>query len=160
MSTKKKAHLLGFMQNGFNSHATGMWRHPRDKVNWDYGHYDYWQHIARVLERGLFDAIFIADQLAPYSTYQGSSDASVKYAVQFPCNEPATIAPAIASVTDRLGIGVTLSTAFEHPYSMARRLSSLDYQSRGRIAWNIVSSFSHGEWNAYGVDGRERADRY
>jgi hypothetical protein len=48
---KKKAHLLGFMQNGFNSHATGMWRHPRDKVNWDYGHYDYWQHIARVLER-------------------------------------------------------------------------------------------------------------
>jgi FMN-dependent oxidoreductase (nitrilotriacetate monooxygenase family) len=159
-NNKKKAHLLGFMQNGFNSHATGMWRHPRDKVNWDYGHPEYWQHIARVLERGQFDAIFIADQLAPYATYEGSSDHSVKYAVQFPCNEPSTIVPVIATVTERLGIGITLSTAFEHPYSMARRLSSLDYQSRGRIAWNIVSSFSHGEWNAYGVDGRERADRY
>lgn len=157
---KKKAHLLGFMQNGFNSHATGMWRHPRDKVNWDYGHYDYWQHIARVLERGLFDAIFIADQLAPYSTYQGSSDASVKYAVQFPCNEPSTIVPAIATATERLGIGVTLSTAFEHPYSMCRRLSTLDYQSKGRIAWNIVNSFSHGEWSAYGVEHRDRGDRY
>ncbi|MGF6744131.1 FMN-dependent oxidoreductase (nitrilotriacetate monooxygenase family) [Paraburkholderia atlantica] len=160
MTRKKKAHLLGFMQNGFNSHSTGMWRHPRDKVNWDYGDYAYWQHIARVLERGLFDALFIADQLAPYSTFQGSSDASVKYAVQFPCNEPSTIVPAVATATSRLGIGVTLSTAFEHPYSMSRRLSSLDYQSGGRIAWNIVSSFSHGEWNAYGVDGRERSDRY
>lgn len=158
--TKKKAHLLGFMQNGFNSHATGMWRHPRDKVNWDFGKYDYWQHIAKVLERGLFDAFFIADQLAPYSTYKGSSDPSVKYAVQFPCNEPSTIVPAIASVTSKLGIGVTLSTAFEHPYSMARRLSSLDYQSGGRIAWNIVNSFSHGEWDAYGVTGRERGSRY
>jgi long-chain alkane monooxygenase len=159
-NNKKKAHLLGFMQNGFNSHATGMWRHPRDKVHWDYGHPEYWQHIGRVLERGLFDAIFIADQLAPYATYKATSDYSVKYAVQFPCNEPSTIVPVIATATERLGIGITLSTAFEHPYSMARRLSSLDYQSRGRIAWNIVSSFSHGEWNAYGVDGRERSDRY
>ena len=159
-TNKKKAHLLGFMQNGFNSHATGMWRHPRDKVNWDYGKPEYWQHIARVLERGLFDAIFIADQLAPYATFQGSSDHSVRYAVQFPCNEPSTIVPVIATATEKLGIGVTLSTAFEHPYSMCRRLSSLDYQSGGRIAWNIVSSFSHGEWNAYGVDGRERFDRY
>jgi len=85
------------MQNGFNSHATGMWRHPRDKVNWDYGHPEYWQHIAKVLERGLFDAIFIADQLAPYATYKSTSDYGVKYAVQFPCNEPSTIVPIIAT---------------------------------------------------------------
>ena len=148
------------MQNGFNSHATGMWRHPRDKVNWDYGHPEYWQHKAKVLERGLFDAIFIADQLAPYATYKSTSDYGVKYAVQFPCNEPSTIVPVIATATPKLGIGIALSTAFEHSYSMARRISSLDYQSRGRIAWNIVSSFSHGEWNAYGVDGRERSNRY
>ena len=80
--------------------------------------------------------------------------------MQFPCNEPSTIVPVIATATTKLGIGITLSTAFEHSYSMARRLFSLDYQSRGQIAWNIVSSFSHGEWNAYGVDRRERSDRY
>lgn len=156
----KKTHLLGFMQNGFNSHATGMWRHPLDKNQWDYGDYRYWQHIAKTLEKGLFDAFFIADQLAPYKTYRNNSDYSVHHAVQFPCNEPSTIAPAIALATKHLGIGLTLSTAFEHPYSMARRLSSLDHQSGGRIAWNIVNSFSHGEWDAYGVDDRARGDRY
>ena len=42
---KKKAHLLGFIQNGVNSHATGMWRHPKDKVGWHFASSEYWQHM-------------------------------------------------------------------------------------------------------------------
>ena len=53
---KKPAHLLGFIQHGVNSHATGMWRHPKDKINWDWSRPAYWQHMARTMERGLFDA--------------------------------------------------------------------------------------------------------
>lgn len=158
MSTK--FHLLGFIQNGVNSHATGMWRHPQDKVGWSFTDPAYWKHLARTMERGRFDGIFIADELAPYSTHQNSSDATVKYAVQSPTHEPSTIVPIITDATEHLGVGLTLSTAFEHPYSMARRLSSLDHLSDGRIAWNIVSSYSKSEWEAYGQEMSARADRY
>ena len=158
--TKKAAHLLGFVQHGVNSHATGMWRHPKDKINWDWTRPPYWQHMARTMERGLFDAMFIADELAPYNNYEGSSDATVKYAVQCPVHEPSTIVPIITTATTYLGVGVTLSTAFEHPYSMVRRLSSLDHLSGGRVAWNIVSSYSKSEWDAYGVEMTQRSGRY
>lgn len=158
--SKKKAHLLGFVQHGVNSHATGMWRHPKDKVNWDWTRPPYWEHLARTMERGFFDAMFIADELAPYNNYQQSSDATVKYAVQCPTHEPSTIVPIIANATKHLGVGVTLSTAFEHPYSMVRRLSSLDHLSSGRIAWNVVSSYSKSEWDAYGEEMTDRSRRY
>jgi alkanesulfonate monooxygenase SsuD/methylene tetrahydromethanopterin reductase-like flavin-dependent oxidoreductase (luciferase family) len=130
---KNAAHLLGFIQHGVNSHATGMWRHPKDKINWDWSRPAYWQHIARTMERGLFDAVFIADELAPYNNYEGSSDATVKYAVQCPVHEPSTIVPILTTATTHIGVGVTLSTAFEHPYSMVRRLSSLDHLRAGRL---------------------------
>jgi len=68
--------------------------------------------------------------------------------------------PIITTATKHLGVGVTLSTAFEHPYSMVRRLSSLDHLSYGRVAWNIVSSYSKSEWDAYGADMTMRYDRY
>jgi long-chain alkane monooxygenase len=157
---KKRAHLLGFVQHGVNSHATGMWRHPKDKINWDWSRPTYWQHLGRTMERGMFDAMFIADELAPYNNYEGSSDATVKYAVQCPVHEPSTVVPIIAAATTHLGVGVTLSTAFEHPYSMVRRLSSLDHLSAGRIAWNIVSSYSKSEWDAYGAEMTKRSGRY
>jgi FMN-dependent oxidoreductase (nitrilotriacetate monooxygenase family) len=157
---KKNAHLLGFVQNGVNSHATGMWRNPQDKVNWDWTRPRYWQHMAQTMERGMFDAMFIADELAPYNNYRGSSDDTVRYAVQCPVHEPATIVPVIATATRHLGVGVTLSTAFEHPYSMVRRLSSLDHLTGGRVAWNIVSSYSKSEWDAYGQEMTFRSDRY
>ncbi|MGW5959088.1 NtaA/DmoA family FMN-dependent monooxygenase, partial [Methylorubrum thiocyanatum] len=87
-------------------------------------------------------------------------DATVKWAVQCPTHEPSTIAPIVTGATRHLGVGVTLSTAFEHPYSMCRRLSSLDHLSGGRIAWNIVSSYSKSEWDAYGAEMKDRSERY
>lgn len=159
-SSKRMAHLLGFIQHGLNSHAVGMWRHPKDKVGWNFARPPYWQHMARTMERGLFDAMFIADELAPYNTFADSSDETVRWAVQCPTHEPSTIVPIIAAATKHLGIGVTLSTAFEHPYSMSRRLSSLDHLSSGRIAWNIVSSYSKSEWEAYGEATTNRPGRY
>ena len=112
------------------------------------------------MERGLFDAMFIADELAPYNTHEDSSDAVVQWAVQCPTHEPSTIVPIITTATEHLGVGVTLSTAFEHPYSMCRRLSSLDHLSNGRVAWNIVSSYSKSEWDAYGHSMTDRSGRY
>ena len=161
MADPKKAHILGFVQHGVNSHATGMWRNKTDKVGFHFSRPAYWQHMARTMERGLFDAMFIADELAPYSTHADSSDATLKYAVQCPTHEPSTLVPIIAAATQHLGIGVTLSTMFVPPYSMCRLLSSLDHLSEGRVAWNIVSSYSKSEWEAYGhVDMTPREERY
>ncbi|GGC81288.1 N5,N10-methylene tetrahydromethanopterin reductase [Chelatococcus reniformis] len=153
--------MLGFVQHGVNSHATGMWRNTTDKIGFHFARPEYWQHMARTMERGLFDAMFIADELAPYSTFQDSSDATIKYAVQCPTHEPSTIVPIITGATKHLGVGVTLSTMFTHPYAMCRILSSLDHLSGGRVAWNVVSSYSKSEWEAYGhVEMTPRSERY
>ena len=116
--------------------------------------------MARTMERGKFDAMFIADELAPYNNYKQSSDDTVRYAVQCPVHEPATIVPIIGHATTHLGVGVTLSTAFVHPYAMCRHLSSLDHLTKGRVAWNIVSSYSKSEWDAYGAEMSDRSLRY
>ncbi|ORA54454.1 nitrilotriacetate monooxygenase [Mycolicibacterium chubuense] len=156
----KKAHFLAFLQHGVSSHSVGMWRHPLDKVGYDYASPKYWQHMARTMERGLFDAIFLADELAPYNSYADSSDTTVRYAVQAPTHEPGALTTVITGAIEHLGVGLTLSTAFEHPYSMARRLSTLDHLSEGRVAWNIVGSYSPSEWAAYGEEMPERSTRY
>ena len=65
MSAKKKAHLLGFVQNGVMNHASTMWAHPQDKVGYSFTEPEYWRDLGRLMERGLFDAMFIADELAP-----------------------------------------------------------------------------------------------
>jgi len=129
---KKIAHFLGFLQHAIAAHhCPSMWRVPGDRANLPLSGPEYWQVAAQVMERGLFDAMFIADVLAPYDTYEGNSDATVKWGVQCPVHEPGTLVPIIAGATKHLGIGVTLSNAFEHPYSMARRLSSMDHLSGG-----------------------------
>ena len=163
MSTKKM-HLLGFAMHGVMNHMISTWAHPRDKVGYSFAEPEYWQDLGRTLERGKFDAIFIADVLAPYKTYKGSSDYSIQYAVQCPIHEPAALAPVIALATKHLGIGVTLSTGFEPPHGMARKLATLDHLTRGRIGWNIVTSFSTSEFDALGqgaavVPREERYDR-
>ncbi len=86
--TKRKAHLLGFVQHGVMNHASTMWAHPRDKVGYHWSRPEYWRDLGRIMERGLFDAMFIADELAPYTTYKGNSDPVVKYAGQCPVHDP------------------------------------------------------------------------
>ena len=158
---KKIAHFLGFLQHAIAAHhCPSMWRLPDDRVNLPLSRPDYWQIAGQVMKRGLFDAMFIADVLAPYDTYEGSSDATVKWGVQCPVHEPGAFVPIVACATKHLGIGVTLSNAFEHPYSMARRLSTMDHLSGDRVAWNIVVSFNTCEFDAYGREYVQRADRY
>jgi len=161
MSAKgpKKMHLLGFVQHGVINHASTMWAHPQDKVGYHWSRPEYWRDLARIMERGLYDAMFIADELAPYNTYQGSSDATVKYAGQFPVHAPETLVPVIGAFTKHLGIGITLSTSFTRPYMMARHLSSLDHLTGGRVGWNIVTSYSKSEFEAMGLENLTPRDK-
>jgi long-chain alkane monooxygenase len=120
--------------------SAGLWRHPDDQGH-RYRDLDYWTELAQLLERGGFDALFLADVLGVYDVYGGSRDAAVRQAAQIPVNDPVLAVPAMAAVTERLGFGVTVSLAYEQPYALARRLTTLDHLTKGRVAWNIVTSY-------------------
>ncbi|WP_028936944.1 LLM class flavin-dependent oxidoreductase [Pseudonocardia spinosispora] len=120
--------------------SAGLWTHPDDQGH-RYRDLDYWTELATLLERGGFDALFLADVLGVYDVYGGSRDAAVRQAAQIPVNDPLLAVPAMAAVTDRLGFGVTVSLAYEQPYALARRFTTLDHLTKGRVAWNIVTSY-------------------
>ena len=129
-----------FDMNCVGHQSPGLWAHPRDR-SWQYKDLDYWQDLGRILERGVFDGIFIADVIGYYDVYKGSNYHAIHQAAQLPVNDPIQLAAPIALATKHLGIGITASTSFEHPYTFARRLSTLDHHTKGRIGWNIVTSY-------------------
>lgn len=129
-----------FSMNAASHQSPGLWRHPRN-TSVDFNRLDYWTDLARLLERGLFDALFIADVLGIYDVYQGGPDAALRGGVQVPVNDPLLLVPAMAGVTEHLGFGVTFSLTYEHPYPFARRMSTLDHLSNGRVGWNIVTGY-------------------
>lgn len=137
---KKIIRFNAFQINAANHQSPGLWRHPRDQGA-NYTSMAHWIALAQLAERGLFDAIFIADVLGVYDVYQGNVDAALKHAIQVPLNDPMALVPVMASATKHLGFGVTCSLTYEHPYSFARRMSTLDHLTNGRVAWNIVTGY-------------------
>jgi FMN-dependent oxidoreductase (nitrilotriacetate monooxygenase family) len=79
--------------------------------------------------------------LGAYDVYQGSADAALRHAVQAPLNDPLALVPIMSQATRHLGFGVTCALTYEHPYTFARRMSTLDHLTRGRIGWNIVTGY-------------------
>jgi FMN-dependent oxidoreductase (nitrilotriacetate monooxygenase family) len=138
----------------------GMWTHLRDRSA-EYLSLDYWMGLARLLEEGLFDGLFLADVLGIYDVHGGNGDAAIRNAVQVPLIDPMLNVPAMAAVTRNLGFGVTCNLAWESPALMARRFSTLDHLTKGRIGWNIVTGYLDSAARAMGLD-RQMAhdDRY
>ncbi|HEY9104183.1 LLM class flavin-dependent oxidoreductase [Chitinimonas sp.] len=129
-----------FAMNTVGHQSPGLWRHPEDE-SWRYADLRFWTELALTLEAGCFDALFLADVLGVYDVYQGSADAALRHAVQVPTNDPLLLVPAMAAATTDLGFGVTFSLSYEHPYPFARRMSTLDHLTRGRVGWNIVTGY-------------------
>lgn len=147
-----------FTMNTVGHLSPGSWRHPRDESR-RYKDIDYWTTLARTLERGLIDAVFIADVLGVYDVYEGSRDPALRTGAQVPVNDPLQVVPAMAAVTEHLGFGITASVSFEHPYPFARRMSTLDHLTRGRAGWNVVTSYLNSGALNLGVDGQVAHDR-
>jgi long-chain alkane monooxygenase len=138
--------------------SAGLWRHPRDASR-RYLDIDWWIELAQTLERGGVDVVFLADVLGLYDVYGGSPAAALRGGVQVPVNDPLQLIPAMAAATEHLGFGMTASVSFEHPYPFARRMSTLDHLTKGRIGWNVVTSYlSSGALNL-GVSGQVAHDR-
>lgn len=136
----KQIYLNAFDMNCAGHQSPGLWAHPDDHSD-EYKNLDYWVKLAQTLERGKFDGIFLADVIGVYDVYKHSPDVALRSGAQVPMNDPLLLVSAMAHVTRHLGFGVTSSTTHEHPYSFARRMSTLDHLTNGRVGWNIVTSY-------------------
>ena len=139
-SKRKQISLNAFEMNCVAHLSPGLWRYPGDKAL-RYKDIEYWQEVAQIAEKGLFDAIFIADVIGVYDIYRGNDMGALQTALQVPVNDPTQLAIIGASVTKHLGFGVTAGVPFEHPFPFARRLSTLDHLTKGRVGWNIVTGY-------------------
>jgi FMN-dependent oxidoreductase (nitrilotriacetate monooxygenase family) len=144
-------HLAGFMLASQVVHSHALWRHP--KTDLGFLQPEFYQNIARVLERGKFDLIFFADSLSVPDKYGGNFTETVKYGVQGVARlDPLLVATTMAVATQRIGIGVTRSTTYYQPYDLARGFATLDHLSKGRAAWNVVTSHRNSEAQNFGFD--------
>jgi len=166
MPSRRPILLNAFDMNTVGHISHGLWRHPRDRST-GYKRLPYWLDLARTLERGLFDGLFLADVTGVYDVWGGNADAALRDAIQLPINDPAVLVGAMAGVTRHLGFGITATISAEQPHAFARRMSTLDHLSEGRIGWNIVTGFldsaarARGDKATAGHDQRyDRADEF
>lgn len=162
----KTIRFNAFQMNTVGHQSPGLWTHARDRSS-HYTEASHWTELAQLLEKGLFDAVFLADVLGVYDVYQGSLDAALKHGVQVPLNDPLALVPVMAQATTHMGFGVTCALTYEHPYTFARRISTLDHLTGGRIGWNIVTGYldsaarNLGQTRQLGHDERyDLADEY
>ena len=156
----KEIRLNAFAMNCVAHQSPGLWTHPRDRSS-DYNRLRYWTDLARTLERGRFDGLFLADVLGVYDVFGGNPDAALRNAAQVPVNDPLMLVSAMAAVTENLGFGVTCTLSYEPPYPFARRMSTLDHLTDGRVGWNVVTGYLDSAARGVG-SGRQKAhdDRY
>ncbi|HEY4924815.1 MAG TPA: LLM class flavin-dependent oxidoreductase [Roseiarcus sp.] len=133
MASKRQLHLGAFMRP--TTIHTGAWRFPGayPDANFNLAHL---QGFAETLERGKFDAFFMADHLAVLNMPLEA----LKRSHTVTSFDPLTLLPALAMTTRNLGLIATASTTFEQPYLIARRFASLDHISGGRAGWNVVTT--------------------
>ena len=143
MAESKKQWILNAFAMQAPGHLNpGLFRYPKDQGR-KYNDIHHWIAIAKELEEAKFHAIFFADVLGGYDVYKGPAnlDPTIPAAAQFPINDPLYTIPAMAAATESIGFGVTASTTYDAPYALARRFSTVDHLSNGRVAWNIVTSY-------------------
>ncbi|KAI9801776.1 MAG: hypothetical protein M1825_003148 [Sarcosagium campestre] len=139
---KKQLVINAFVESCSGHQSPGLWRHPKDQSS-RFNDITHWTELAKKLEKAKFHGIFIADVLGGYDVYNGPKnlDAAIRSGAQWPVNEPLAVIPAMAAATESIGFGVTVATTYEQPYHLARRLSTIDHLTNGRVGWNIVTGY-------------------
>ena len=150
----RRLHLCAFMRPV--SIHTAWWRYPgaAPDANTSFAHL---KRYAQTLERGRFDAFFMADHMAVLNMPM----AALKRSATVTSIEPLTLLPALAAVTEHIGLIATASTTFNEPYHIARKFASLDIVSGGRAGWNVVTTSNPDAALNFGMDDHmEHAQRY
>ncbi|MGA7020694.1 MAG: LLM class flavin-dependent oxidoreductase, partial [Pseudolabrys sp.] len=145
----RQLHLNLFIHS--RGHHEASWRHPASSPL-ALTDIRYYQDLAQRAEAGLFDSIFLADQLALGDDVDQAARTWL---------EPVTVLAAVAVATSRIGMIATASTTYTEPFNLARQFGSLDHISNGRVGWNIVTSWlATAARNFGGTAQVSHADRY
>ncbi|KAK3312889.1 luciferase-like domain-containing protein [Apodospora peruviana] len=137
---KKSLIINAFVMMCSGHQSPGLWRHPEDQSH-RFDEVEHWVELAKLLEEAKFHGIFIADVLGGYDVYKKGLESAIIAGAQWPVTEPLAVIPAMAAATRSIGFGVTVSTTYEQPYHLARRLATVDHLTKGRLGWNIVTSY-------------------
>jgi FMN-dependent oxidoreductase (nitrilotriacetate monooxygenase family) len=140
-----------FVMNTCSHIQHGLWRHP-DARQADFNDVAVWIDLVRTLEDGLFDTVFFADVMGLYGPLGGEYEINAREGLQIPSNDPSVLLAALAVNTEHLGLAFTSSIMQSHPFEFARRVSTLDHISKGRIGWNIVTSTQENAARNFGFD--------
>ncbi|MFV0297040.1 MAG: LLM class flavin-dependent oxidoreductase [Hyphomicrobiaceae bacterium] len=139
----RQVHFVAFLQAQNCTTLPASWRHPDART--DSFSPEYYQHIARVLEEGKFDCGFFDDRLAMPDMFQGDHAHTVQNGIRCVKLDAATCLMTMAAATTRLGIGATYSTTYFDPFHVARLFQTIDLMTKGRAAWNCVTSVNDNE---------------
>ncbi|PGH23609.1 hypothetical protein AJ80_02390 [Polytolypa hystricis UAMH7299] len=159
---KKKLILNAFSMQTPGHMNPGVYKSPKDKGS-EYNNLDTWIDLAKKLEAAKFHAIFFADVLGGYDVYKGPANLhpTIPAGAQFPLIDPLYSIPALAAATKSISFGVTASTTYDPPYGHARRFSTVDHLTKGRVGWNIVTSYLESAARNFGLDTQiEHDERY
>ena len=160
MPMPRRMLMNAFHMNCVSHIQHGMWVRD-DTRQLEYTQLEPWVELAQILEKGCFDGIFLADVMGVYDTYRSGPETSILEGMQTPVNDPAMLIPAMAHVTENLGLAFTSSVLQAHPFTFARQMSTLDHLTRGRVAWNIVTTYLPNTAANFGFDGLpSHAERY
>lgn len=147
----KPLSFSAFVMNTASHITHGLWRDSEGyQVN--FNNVDLWISLAKKLEDGGFDAIFFADVVGMYGDYQDDWKFHVNTGLQIPSNDPMVLLSALAVNTKHLGLAFTSAPLQEPPFNFARRVSTLDHISKGRIAWNIVTNAQKNAYRNFGFE--------
>ena len=154
MAEQRKLRLGAFMRP--TTIHTGAWRYPGAWPDSNFS-FERLKYLTRRLEHGRFDAFFMADHLAVLNMPVEALERS-HTVTSF---EPMTLLPALAAVTEHIGLVATASTTFETPYIVARKFASLDHIRNGRAGWNVVTTSNPDAALNFGMtEHMAHADRY
>lgn len=157
MTRLSKMHLVAYLKTGPTASFASGWRHPASRLD-DLFEPARFEYMAKLLEDARFDAGFFADGLGIPDVYRNSFADYIGRGGQASLLDPMTVLPIMANATTHLGLGATLSTTFHQPFQLARALASLDLLSKGRVAWNVVTSSHNAEARNHGLDAMPDKD--
>jgi FMN-dependent oxidoreductase (nitrilotriacetate monooxygenase family) len=143
------------------AHSSFMWRMPDAWAGYSFYGAEFYEEVARVASRGVMDLLFFGDAAETPEAHGGNHHAAVKWGMQWPKHDMTAMAPLITRAAPGVGVGLTMSTTYHHPFHVARLFNSLDHLTGGRIAWNAVTSAYRNEAANWGYDPiMPHADRY
>jgi FMN-dependent oxidoreductase (nitrilotriacetate monooxygenase family) len=148
-TARRELHLNAFLMEA--GHHEAAWRLPASNRRADFD-LTHWIELAQLAENAKFDSLFLADGPALTGTGEFRPPGQL---------EPLTLLTALSQHTTRVGLIATVSSTYNEPYNLARRLASVDHVSGGRAGWNIVTSAGADEAANFGLDNRpDHASRY